>query len=80
MRQMLNFRYTARGRPHNSHRRTRRVENFGSRFAFNRCAFVAMASPPLAYSRRNGNPNASSSPRDSSSDRLFLITNVMFIP
>jgi hypothetical protein len=31
---MPNLRYTARGRPHSSHRRFRRVENFGVRFDF----------------------------------------------
>ena len=33
MRQVPNLRYTARGRPHNMHRRTVRVENFGGRLA-----------------------------------------------
>jgi hypothetical protein len=33
MRQIPNLRYTARGRPHNPQRDSRRVENFGSRFA-----------------------------------------------
>ena len=31
---MRNFRYTARGRPHNLQRDSRRVENFGLRLAF----------------------------------------------
>jgi hypothetical protein len=34
IRQMPNLRYTARGRPHNLQRFSRRVENFGSRLAF----------------------------------------------
>jgi len=34
MRQIPNLRKTARGRPHNLQRFSRRVENFGSRFAF----------------------------------------------
>ena len=33
MRQILNLRYTARGRPHSSHRRSVRLLNFGVRFA-----------------------------------------------
>jgi hypothetical protein len=33
MRQIPNFRYTARGRPQIRHRRTARVENFGFRSA-----------------------------------------------
>jgi hypothetical protein len=33
MRQVPNFRYTARGRPHSMQRCTWRVENFGGRFA-----------------------------------------------
>ena len=33
IRQMPNFRYTARGRPQSRQRRTRRVENFGVRCA-----------------------------------------------
>lgn len=47
MRQRLNLRYTLRRRPHSSHRRTRRVLNFGSRFALNRCAFVVIRPLPL---------------------------------
>jgi hypothetical protein len=34
IRQMLNFRYTARGRPQSRHRLLRRVENLGSRSDF----------------------------------------------
>jgi len=33
MRQIPNLRYTARGRPHSLQRDSRRVENFGLRFA-----------------------------------------------
>ena len=34
MRHVPNLRYTARGRPHSLQRDSRRVENFGVRFAF----------------------------------------------
>jgi len=42
MRQMPNFRYTARGRPQIRHRRTKRVENFGLRCAIAILDLLAM--------------------------------------
>jgi hypothetical protein len=42
MRQILNLRYTARGRPHNWHRRSLRELNFGLRFAFSLFALLAI--------------------------------------
>jgi hypothetical protein len=42
MRHTLNLRYTARGLPHNWHRRTILVENFGFLLAFNMSALVAI--------------------------------------
>ena len=41
IRQIPNFLYTARGRPHIVHRRSWRVENFGSRNAFAIFDFLA---------------------------------------
>ena len=42
IRQILNFRYTLRGRPQIWHRRWIRVENFGFLLDLARCALVAM--------------------------------------
>ena len=45
MRQVPNLRYTARGRPHNMHRRTARVENLGVFFAAAIFDLLAMDDP-----------------------------------
>lgn len=45
MRHVPNLRYTARGRPHNMHRRTARVENFGVFFAAAIFDLLAMDDP-----------------------------------
>jgi hypothetical protein len=47
MRQMPNFRYTPRGRPHSPHRLSRRVVNFGTRSAFAIFDLLATGQPIL---------------------------------
>lgn len=86
MRQIPNFRYTARGRPQIRHRRTARVENFGFRSAaaiFDLLAICPSGPPnqlgPRRYAARNGIPNFRNNSR-ASSFFVALVTNVTFIP
>jgi len=79
MRQMPNFRYTARGRPQSRHRRTRRVENFGGRFAIAIFDLLAMQYSCGSYAARIGMPSRRNSSRASSSFSA-LVTTVTFMP
>ena len=78
MRQIRNFRYTLRGRPHNWQRRWTREENFGGRFARATIALVAMETP-CQSSFLNGMPSPASSSRASSSERAEVWIEI-FMP
>lgn len=54
MRQMPNFRYTARGRPHIRHLRRRRVENFGGCNALARFDLLATGFDPVLITFSHG--------------------------
>ena len=77
MRQSWNFRNTLRARPQTRHRRTRRVENFGFRFALMIIARLAILQTP--FQRPNGIPSAWSNARARSS-RPAVVTMVTFKP
>jgi len=91
MRQIPNLRYTARGRPHNRHRRRSRVENFCGLSVLAIFDLLAMQfprsvpsvlSPPVKkrpYAARNGNPSRRRSSRASLS-LSTLVQMVIFIP